>query len=118
MRDGVDIVEFVAVEIPVVNKFLGELLVVGLNFGNGGTEDGEIAGHASGLAIFVENEPIGMLLHDIGDDVFAAAVAELAVLDGEGKPPELDFDALLVKVVDHLRMESPGKVSLRGSQSP
>ena len=43
-----------------------------------------------------------MLLHNIGENKFAATIAVVAIFDADGKPPELDFDALLVKVVDHL----------------
>ncbi len=101
LRNGENIVELVTVEIPIANKFFGELLEVGLNFRNGGTEDGEVARHASGLAIFAEHQPVGMLLDHVGDDEFAAAVAVVAVFHADGEPPELHLDALLVKGVDH-----------------
>ena len=42
-----------------------------------------------------------MFFHDVGDDVFVAVIAEFAVFDGEREPPELDFNSLLVKVLNH-----------------
>jgi hypothetical protein len=39
---GVNIVELVTIEIPIVNEAFGELLVVGLHLWHGGTKSGRL----------------------------------------------------------------------------
>src|SRR5262245_61790017 len=53
------------------------------------------------LAVFVENEPIGMLLHYFRHDVFMRLPSTLAILDPELKPPQLNQLSLLMEVCDH-----------------
>src|SRR5579864_9619541 len=43
-----------------------------------------------------------MLLHYIGDDVLMRFVFSLSIFDRQRKPPELNKNSLLVKVVNHL----------------
>ena len=98
---GIDVVELRAVVSPIANEFLRELLVVSLHFGHSRTKSGQIARHASVLAILIQDEPLGMFLHDFGHDVLVRLPLPFAVLRRQGQPPELHQHALLVEVIGH-----------------
>src|SRR5271167_1307358 len=108
-RDAVNVVELVTVEIPVFDKFFGEVFIVFANFGNGGAKRGEIARHLGRFAVFIENQPARMFLDDFRDAVGVRFVARSAVFDGQRQPPQLNLDSLLVELLDHVLDGVSGK---------
>ena len=101
-RHGVNVVELVAVEIPVTYEPRGQLFVVLAHFPERGTKGCQVAGHARRLPLFVDNEPVGMLFHHIGNNIFVILVLISSILDGQRKPPKLDLDSLVVKLFYHV----------------
>ena len=101
-RHRVDIVELRAVKVPIANKFLGELLVVLLHFRHRRAERRQVTDHAGMFAIFVENQPVRVLLRNFRLDVFVRLVFSLAVFNAQRQPPQLYQFTLLVEVSNHL----------------
>src|SRR5437868_1048426 len=100
-RNGVDVVQLVAIEAPLANELLRELLVVFLNLGQPGTEYSQTTKHSRGLAIFVQHGPIRMFLHYFRDYVFVRFPLAVAVLGHEWVPPNLRVDTFLVEIGSH-----------------
>ena len=61
---AVNVVELVPVKTPLADKFFGQLLVVRLHLRHRRAQRGQVTRHVSVLAILVENQPLGMFLHD------------------------------------------------------
>src|ERR1700683_2651450 len=101
-RNRVNVVELVPVEIPIADETLRKLFVVLADRGQWGTKRRQVSRHPRRLSFFVKDQPVGMLLDDIGDDVFVVLIFELSILYCQWQPPELDLYALLVKISDHL----------------
>jgi hypothetical protein len=99
---AVDVVQLGAVESPVANKFLGQLLVVSLHFRHGRTQCRQVARHTSMLAVLVEDEPIRMLLRHLRRDIFVRLPLALTVFGAQRQPPQLNKFSLFVEFVGHL----------------
>src|SRR5208282_2777334 len=87
--NAVDVVQLAAVESPVTNEFLRELLVIGANFGHCRTQHSQAARHVRMLAVLVEDEPLRMLFCDFGYRIFVRFVFSFAIFYGERQPPYL-----------------------------
>src|SRR5216117_2597592 len=97
-----DVIQFAAVESPVANKFLGQLLVPRLHLGNRGAQRSQITSHARMLAVLVKNQPVGMFLSYLRNNVFVRLPSALPIFNTNRQPPELHQFSLLMKIVDHL----------------
>ena len=98
-RHGINVVQLRPVKAPVPNEFLGQLFEVTLHLRHRRTQRAQIANHPRVLAILVKNQPIRMLLHNLGHLVFVRLVLPLPVLDPERQPPKLGIDSLLMEVI-------------------
>ena len=63
------IVELVSIEVPISNESLGQLLVIRLDLRQRRAQRCQISRHASGLAVFVQDQPVRMLFHHLRDAV-------------------------------------------------
>jgi hypothetical protein len=94
----------VAVEIPVADKTLGQLLVVLLNFRNGGTQRAQVGRRTGWLAVLIENQPVRMLFNHIRQLIRAVVenVFSVSILGNDGNPPQRDPDTRIVISLDDL----------------
>src|ERR1700730_7072812 len=98
-----DVVQLVSVKSPLADETLGQLFVICLHLGHCRAERHKGARHPGGLPIFVEDQPIRMLLHDVRDTKLSPSVAVSSILYAQRQPPDLYLDSLIVKLANHVR---------------
>src|SRR6266851_8461647 len=87
-------IELVAVEVPVTNKALGQLLVVLLHLRDRGAQGSEIRCGTRLISVLIQDKPVRMLLDDVRQLVrtMVEDVLTVSVFDHERDPPKRDVD--------------------------
>src|SRR5205814_282027 len=69
----------------------------------------QVSRHPRWFPILIQNQPVWMVFHYLGDGEFTSRLTIVTIFYAEGKPPDLRFDSLIVKLLDHLLYSIAGK---------
>src|SRR5262249_8062329 len=101
---GIGKVKLVAVEVPIADKALRELMIILLDFGHCRTERTQIGRRASRLSVLIKNQPVRMISHHVRQlvrtmikDIFAASI-----FDNDRNPPQRQVNSRIVISLDYL----------------
>src|SRR5258708_9302894 len=93
--NGPNVVQLVSVKSPVFDETLRQLFVVRLHLGNSRAQRCKVACHPRRLSAFVQDQPVRMLLHNIGYGTLSSSVSVLSIFYSQLPPSQLLLGTLI-----------------------